>query len=87
MKPNNELIDTFRGMDLSPYRSPLITIFTRPLDYPDHKYIARLFDLNHPTPYVVLRDSLDEIRETIPYGLTLLKRDPNDHPSVVEVWL
>lgn len=81
-----ELIETFRGIDLrSSYKFPMITIFAKPADFPGH-YVARLIDLQQPTSLVVLRDSLEAIRETIPFGWYCMNRDPQDHPAVVETW-
>jgi phage terminase Nu1 subunit (DNA packaging protein) len=36
---------------------------------------------------MLLADSLDQLREQLPAGLTKMARDPNDDPVIIEVWL
>jgi hypothetical protein len=36
---------------------------------------------------ILLADSLDALRDLLPPGLTCMKRDPNDDPVIVEIWL
>jgi hypothetical protein len=36
---------------------------------------------------VLLADSLDELRNSLPPGLTRMERQPNDDPVIVEIWL
>lgn len=65
---------------------PLITVYHDPADYPQ-KYVARLWDVNKPTCYVALADSLREVRAAIPAGMSNMGRSEQDDPSIVEVWL
>lgn len=57
-------------------------------EYPG-KWVARLFlclPVDTPTTIVMVRDSLSELRDALPRGMTLLRRDPNDVPEIEEVW-
>jgi hypothetical protein len=39
-----------------------------------------------PTPYLLLADSLADLREILPTGLERFERAPNDPPEVAEIW-
>lgn len=65
---------------------PMITIYKHPDDYPE-KYVARVWDANHPTHIIALADTLEEIRQTIPPNMTRLPHMAGDDPCIVEVWL
>ncbi len=56
-------------------------------DPPDYssKFTARLATGNH-TPYLLLADTLAEIRAALPLYLERSPRQPADLPEVVEVW-
>lgn len=65
------------------------TIYQRPLDYPD-KYVARLYMLDKPTGRLFIADTLEAVRAAVLDAypeLFCIARQPNDHPSVIEVWL
>jgi hypothetical protein len=49
------------------------------------KVIAR-FATMHPTVYVLVADTLAEIRQMLPPDLEQSERQPGDPPEVVEVW-
>jgi len=61
-------------------------IFRHPLDYPEG-FVVRMFILDRPTDVSLRCGSLDTARRVIPAGLHCLERRPDDHPTVVEVWL
>ena len=83
----NKLVKDFYSVDFSDLSMPLITIFFNPKDVPG-KYVARVFDLNKPTDMMTIKDTLEDIRETIPPQFAnRIPRTPEDHESVVEVWL
>lgn len=66
---------------------PLVTVYYNTSDFPG-KYLARLWDMDKPTPYAVVRDTLDLIRLSIPTSfMSNLGRQPLDDPNIVEVWL
>lgn len=66
---------------------PIITVYQNPQDFPD-KFVARLFDVDQPTPYTVVKDSLKEVRQAIPQHV-FYKIPPmeSDDPSIIEVWV
>ena len=68
-------------------RVPIIAIYKNPTDYPN-KYVARLWDLDKPTQYIVLRDDLNDLRQrAIPRGMHKFMRAECDAPALVETWL
>jgi hypothetical protein len=64
----------------------LWTVYVSPRDYPG-KFVARAFELDRPTDRVLVADSLADIRELLPPGLTRLARATGDDPVIVETWL
>lgn len=64
---------------------PLIVIYYQPKDYPDY-YVARVWDLNHPTRLIGLGKDYAEIKSMIPEGLIWMPRNRNDDPCIVETW-
>lgn len=82
----SHLLDTFHDFDFTPYRLPIITVYRGPLDFPD-QYAARLFDLQSPTPFVVVKASLEEIQDAIPARFFRMNRQAPDDPVIVEVWI
>jgi hypothetical protein len=65
---------------------PIITVYYNTLDFP-HQFVARLFDLDNPTPFAVVKDSLLELREAIPHQFTNIGRNEEDVSVIVEVWI
>lgn len=65
---------------------PVIIVTANQDDYPRH-YVARLWDMSVPTStqYMVLEDTLEELRKTIPAEMSRLPAAPDD--SIVEAWL
>jgi len=71
-------------------RIPMWVIYNQATsDYPG-RWVTRLH-LSLPNPehtrFVLLRDTLQDIRDALPPGLTRMNRDPNDDANIVEVWL
>lgn len=67
-------------------------IYDNPSDFPG-KFVARPVSLFHSTPeklafldFVLVADSLAEIRKMLPPGLTNLGADSRDEPHIVETW-
>lgn len=85
---NDFLMDNFLKAPLSRLvKVPIIAVYKYPKDYPN-KYVARLWDIkNKPTMYVVIKDSLKEIRAAIPCTLTRIPPMPEDDPVLVETYL
>lgn len=91
---NNIVIPDFSKIDLNQFASktdmPLIAVYHNPTDYPN-KHVARLWTTGRGGPratlYIVIRDTLEDIRATIPAGMVCFNRDPSDVLSLVETWL
>ena len=65
---------------------PMVTLYSKTLDYPNH-FSARIFDIDQPTVYVVLGNSVDELRKLIPYHMTPVCRDPKDDRVILETYM
>lgn len=68
---------------------PVFTIYFSPSDFAG-KYVARLWNLESPTEYATVADTLEEIRATLPMiamGLRPINRFEEDDPCIVEVWI
>lgn len=67
----------------------LIVVYRKPLDYPE-KIVARLWDLTSPTPFVVLKDSLEDLQRDIRryrYWMIPMGPRPEDDPCIVETYI
>jgi len=90
----NVEVQDFKHMDMNEIvpegNIPLICIYDNPADFPD-KFVARLWvsgrDGGKPTRFMAIRDTLAQIRETIPPGMMPLSRNAIDDPVIVETWL
>lgn len=82
------ILDTFVGIKLNTMSTvPIITVYKKPKDYPD-KYIARLWDINNkPTRFVVVADTLENIRRLVPKNMTCIPPSEKDDPVIVEVYI
>lgn len=76
-----------------PDQLPVLVVFDRPSDYPDHVVLRRTDVTMHGVltrRSAALFDSLDEARAWIAATypqLTLVPRSPYDHEAIVESWL
>jgi hypothetical protein len=81
----------FEETQEKPFMS-LWTIYDSPTDFPG-KFVARRHDIfrDRKEPQVseehFVADSLDEIRNLIPFGLACLTRSEEDDAKIVETWL
>lgn len=80
------ILNNFSDISLQQIKVPLFTIYKSPKDF-EGKYVTRLFNVEHPTEYCVVKDTLEQAREVLPEGLTKIDRQPQDDPVIVEVWL
>lgn len=62
------------------YKIPIIAIYKRPDDFKD-KYIARLYNGNRETKYIIVKDKLEDIR--IPDWLEKIKPTSSDVDSLI----
>jgi len=69
---------------------PVIAIYNSPSDIPD-KYVARLWSTGsagpNPTRYIAAKETLNDIRKTIPGGMFRIDRCAADDSVIVETWL
>jgi len=85
MNQQDVILDDFsEANSLAQY--PIIAIYKHPADYPD-SYVARIWNLDKPTPYVVLRDSIEQIRQTVPATMKVLMPYKEDDPIICETWI
>lgn len=70
----------------------MYTIYDHPSDYPN-VFVARRWVIPrdntpaYPELDVLTADTLDELRQKMPPDFTCIRRDANDDPKIVEVWL
>lgn len=69
----------------------IYTIYQNPSDFPG-KFVVRQSlitenGINLVDPPVSITETLEEARQTIPEGLTLIPRLPYDLPVIVECWI
>lgn len=80
------ILNSFITADLNPITMPMITVYKNPSDFPG-KFVARLFRLDKPTIIAVVKDTLPEIRMTIPRNMVRLPRHKADDPVILETWI
>lgn len=67
-------------------KAPIICVYNGPTDYPG-QFVARLWDLDKPTRYIVVADTLEAVRAAIPEDMIRFHRDQSDDPCIVESWI
>ena len=67
-------------------KAPIICVYNSPADYPG-QFAARLWDLDKPTRYIVVADTLEAVRAAIPEDMIRFHRDQSDDPCIVESWI
>jgi hypothetical protein len=87
----DQLIDAAmaRALHADACRNHAIVAWIVLWDLPAHpdRYAARLVTSGQAaSPYLLLADTLAEIQEMLPHGLTRSERMPVDPPEVVEIW-
>lgn len=86
----NKIAESLRQVDFSGLEFPLITIYEKPLDFPDD-FVARVWDGKGPKPTntMIKRFTLQEIREDIRAAgfETKFIRADDDDPHIVETWM
>ena len=71
-------IDTFEAFGkYDDFVVPMIVVYKKPTDFPE-KYVARLFDIDKATAYIVIADSMEEIKEKIPPNFINIGRNIED---------
>ena len=64
----------------------LWVVTKNPSDYPG-KFVARPGMTGGMSKNVLVCDTLDELREALPWGLHRIERHSADDPVVLEVWI
>jgi hypothetical protein len=68
----------------------IITVYKSPADY-KNKYVARIFFVVkgdvQKTPYVMVRDTLEEIEDMIPLNMSKLAPHPDDESQILFSYL
>lgn len=85
-RPPDAVVETFcsgTGKELLTETS-LITIYKNPADYPD-KFVARIWEIDIPTQYIALADTIEGICAKIPENRIDYGRAENDDPIIVGV--
>lgn len=86
----NKMVESLCQVDFSELAFPLVTIYEKPLDFPD-AFIARIWDGKgaKPTNVMIKRDTLWEIREDIRAAgfVTSFDRAKDDDLCIVETWM
>lgn len=82
------IVKDFHGVDWWKQTKvfPNFAVTYNPGDFPG-KYCARLFDGQQPTRLVAVKETLEEIRATIPPHFLRVPRQRNDDPVIIETWL
>lgn len=83
------VLDSFIDFNFAWYVSnlPIICVYYNPTDYPG-KYVARVFDVTTPSRYVLVKDTLIEVRKAIPKNrFQRFARNDEDDPTIVESYL
>lgn len=86
MENTDRLISSFSEINLKEYQMPIICIFSNPSDFQE-MFVARVFDVDKPTPYILMRTNLEAIRSEIPKGFSQVPRTSSDDPKIVESWI
>lgn len=86
----NKIVESLCQVDFSKLAFPLVTIYEKPLDFPD-AFVARVWDAKGPKPTNVMikRDTLQEVREDIVAAGFKVKftQAEGDDPHIVETWM
>ncbi|WP_201714147.1 hypothetical protein [Rossellomorea arthrocnemi] len=86
MENPDRLISSFDEVSFSDYKMPIICIYSSPRDY-QGMFVARLFDLNQPTHTILMRPSLETIRNEIPGRFSLVPKAKGEDSTIVETWI
>jgi hypothetical protein len=86
MHTKDQLINSFEEIDYSEYTMPIICIYNSPSDH-QGMFVARMFDVNVPTPIILMRASLESIRKEIPERFSLVPKSPGEDANIVESYI
>ena len=91
----DEIFDDFHNADLSGLRMPTVVVYFNTKDYPG-EYVARIWDscaqhevktMPAPSNFVMVKDTIDQIRKGIPRNMSKIPRSVDDEVHIVEVYI
>lgn len=86
----NRIMESLCQVDFSELDFPLITVYEKPIDFPDD-FVARVWDGKGPKPtnIVIKGSTVQEIRKEIAAAgfTTVFVRAEGDDPHIVETWM
>lgn len=88
-KIDTKEVKSFSEVDTRNLKLPIICVYKWPDDYPD-KYVARIFNRTKPTNVIIIRETVEEIREDIIKNFPdkiPFARCKEDCKSIVESWI
>lgn len=65
---------------------PIIVIYNKPIDFND-KFVGRLFNIDKATPYIVVKNTLQEVVNSIPTSFVFINRLNFDDPNIEGVFI
>lgn len=71
---------------LADFTLPLVAICKHPLDFPN-KYVGRIWNVNHPSRFLIIADTYEELLAKKPHWMVILPRDKDDDPCIMESWI
>ena len=85
----DKILKTVTDLDMSDMVLPIITLYKKPYDYPEH-YVARVWECAPPkgmkgplpTNTVILYDTLSQAEKDL-RPFTRMERNENDDPKIV----
>lgn len=86
--PANQVVDREKAYALSAdaCRDHALAGWIVMRDQPQPGAFMARFIAGQPTPYVLVAETLAELRAQLPDGLTLSERQPSDPLGLVEIW-
>lgn len=80
------VLENFNDVNFSKIKAGMIVIYDHPRDY-RWGYVARIWDMDRPTNFVVADKDIGILRGMIPKNMNCIGRYQDDDPCIVEVWL
>lgn len=84
--PQNVILNHINESPFNEFILPIVTVYFNTIDFPN-QYVGRIYNVNHPCKYIVLGDTLEEVRSKIPNWMHRMDREDMDNLNIVEVWL
>lgn len=87
MEKTDIIINSFSEINIhANVVTAIIAVYDSPSGY-EGKYVARLWDKDGATKYVVVKDKLNEIRNAIPHTFVRMNRLDGDSPALIERYI